>query len=209
VLNDLNTIKADADLVKAQIAKTEIRAPFNGTIGLRSVNEGSYIAPTSVIASIQDINPVKIDFAIPERYLDAVKVGNPVMFTIPGSGKKYSGKIYAIEPKIDIGSRTIKLRAICDNTDGGILPGSFAQIQLELDAIKNAIMIPTEAVIPELKGQKVFIAKEGKAVSVKVETGLRNDQKIQITSGLSAGDTLIITGIMQLKKDAPVKVKIK
>ena len=206
ILTQLNSVKADIQLTQAQIGKTEIRAPFDGTIGLKYVSEGSYISPTVKIASIQQTVPVKIDFSIPEKYSSLVGKGDSIRFTLQGSEEKYRGEIYAIEPKIDLNTRTVQLRAICRNKEGKIFPGSFAKIELILKQSPNSILIPTESLIPELKGQKVFLCKNGKAQSQKVETGIRTDTQIQITSGLHAGDTVITTGIMQLKQDAPVKI---
>jgi len=206
ILTQLNTVKADVQFTQAQISKTEIHAPFDGVIGLKYVSEGSYISPTVKIASIQQTDPVKIDFSIPEKYSSLVEKGDSIRFTLQGSEEKFGGKIYAIEPKIDMNTRTVQLRAISKNKEGKIFPGSFAKIELILKQSPNSILIPTEALIPELKGQKVFLCKNGKAQSQKVETGIRTDTQIQITSGLQAGDTVLTTGIMQLKQDAPVKI---
>ncbi|HEY4799974.1 MAG TPA: efflux RND transporter periplasmic adaptor subunit [Bacteroidia bacterium] len=211
-LTQLNTVKADIELTQAQIAKTEIHAPFNGTIGLKYVSEGSFVTPTTAttaaikIATLQQIDPVKIDFSVPEKYSSAVQLGDSVLFTVQGSDEKFKGEIYAIEPKIDLSTRTIQLRAICQNRNGKIFPGSFAKIDLILKKTSNTVLIPTEALIPELKGQKVFLCKNGRARSQKVETGIRLPEKIQITNGLQAGDTVITTGIMQLRDSSLVKI---
>lgn len=206
IQNKVNTINADMEYLQSQIAKTEIRAPFNGLVGLKNVSEGAYVTVGSIIATIQQINPVKIDFSISERYSDAVKKGDKVAFTIEGNRKNYTGEVFAVEPRIDVTTRTLRVRAICPNSDGTIFPGAFARVQLSLNAINDAIMIPTEAIIPDLKGKKVYRIFNGNAESVKVETGLRTEAKIQITEGLAFGDTVITTGIMQLKPGAAVKV---
>lgn len=204
--NKVSSIKADMEYLQSQIAKTEIRAPFNGVIGLKNVSEGAYITTATIIATIQQINPVKLDFSVSERYSDLVKKGRKVVFTIDGINKSLVGEVFAVEPKIDMATRTLKVRAICPNNQGAIYPGAYARVQLALGTIDNAMMIPTEAVIPDLKGKKVIRVKGGKADFVKVETGLRTDATIQITSGLELGDTVVITGIMQLKPGAPVKI---
>ena len=206
ILNQLNSNRADIELIATQISKTEIRAPFDGVIGLKSVSEGSYISPTNIIASMQEIDPLKIDFSIPEKYMLSVRKGDPIRFTVPGSNKTFNGSIYAIEPKIDMNTRSVLLRAMCPNKTREILPGAFAQVELEMQRIDNAILIPTESVIPQLKNLKVFLYKGGKAQPQIVQTGIRNDSAIQVTSGLKAGDTIITTGIMQLKPGAPVKI---
>jgi membrane fusion protein (multidrug efflux system) len=205
-LNAVQGIRADMDFTKAQIAKTEVRAPFNGVIGLKSVSEGSYVSPTIKIASIQQLDPIKIDFSIPEKYSGSVHKGDKLHFKIQGQADQFEGYIYAIEPKIDLATRTLQLRAQCPNRNGKILPGSFANIELILSETNNTILIPTEALVPVLKGQNVFLYKQGEAYSQKVETGTRTSTQIEITNGLHAGDTVITTGIMQLKTGASVRI---
>lgn len=204
--SDLNSQIADIELIKAQIAKTEIRAPFDGTIGLKSVSEGSYLSPTTKIASLQNTGMIKVDFSIPEKYSNLVKPGNSVTFTIQGTSDKYSAKIYAIEPKIDPLTRTLQIRAVTDNKAGRIHPGAFAKVELFLNEIQDAIMIPTESLVQDIKGTKVFVCKNGKAASKAIELGIRKESAIQVTNGLQTGDTVITTGILQLKAGMPVKV---
>jgi membrane fusion protein (multidrug efflux system) len=201
-----NTIKADMDFATAQILKTEIKAPFDGVIGLKNVSEGAFVSPSTIIASIQQIDPVKIDFAVPERYSYFLKKNGEVIFSIEGVPGDLKGQIYAIEPKIDMTTRTVQVRAICPNSKNNIYPGAFAQVKIQLNDIDAAIMIPTEAIIPDINGQKVFIMKNGKANYARVETGIRTAAKIQITKGLNAGDTVLTTGIMQLKPNAAVQI---
>lgn len=205
-LNQLQSLEADKNLILAQIAKTEIIAPFSGTIGLKSISEGSYISPSITIASLQQTDPVKIDFSIPEKYSSIVQNGDSIHFTLSESQQVFGAKIFAIEPRIDLNTRTLQIRAICNNRKGKIYPGSFARIELILKRSLNTIMIPTESIIPILKGQKVFIVKNGTAQSRKVMTGLRTDSSIEIISGLESGDTLITSGLLQVKQDGPVKI---
>jgi len=205
-LSALNTIQADIELIQAQIAKTEIHAPFDGIIGLRYISLGSYITPDSRIANLLSINPIKIDITIPEKYASNVTPGNEVSFILQEAEQTYTGKIFAVEPKIDPDTRTLHLRAACPNPEGKLLPGSFAKVELVIAEIPNALLIPTEAVIPELGGKKVFISRNGKAEAHAVETGVRTNQQVQVTSGLSVGDTLITSGILQLRPDMAVKI---
>ncbi|HKB85136.1 MAG TPA: efflux RND transporter periplasmic adaptor subunit [Ignavibacteriaceae bacterium] len=204
--NQLQVNQAEVELIKAQIDKTEIRAPFSGIIGLKNVSEGSFVTNSMIIASLQNINPIKIDFSIPERYSSMVNVGDEINFSITGSSKQYIGKVYAIEPKIDPVTRTLNLRALCANTGREILPGSFANVELVLKKIENAILIPSEALIPDIKGQKVFVDRNGKATPVEVGTGIRTDINVQLTSGVSEGDTIITSGMLQLRPGAPVTI---
>lgn len=204
--NKVSTLKADIDYVQSQITKTEVRAPFNGQIGLKNVSEGAYVTPATIIANIQQINPVKLDFTVSERYADIVKVGDKVIFNVDGIKKDLTGEVFAVEPKIDLATRSLRMRAICPNNSGRIFPGAYARIKLALADIDAAIMIPSEAIVPDMKGKKVICVKNGVAEFVKVETGLRTDAKIQIVNGISIGDTIVTTGIMQLKPGASVKI---
>ena len=208
-LNQLNTLKADRDNLLASLRKREVRAPFDGIVGLRYVSEGGYVSQTTRIASIQKINPVKVDFAIPEKYSGQVFVGDPVQFSNDETKLQFAGKVYAIEPKIDPAMGTLQIRALCDNRSGRVLPGAYVQIELRLKETQDALMVPTQAVIPVLKGQTVLVQKNGLATSVPVKTGIRTATSVQITSGLSPGDTVITTGIMQLRPGMPVKVIVK
>ncbi len=208
-LNQVNSFKADRDNLLASIRKREIRAPFDGRIGLRYVSEGSYVSPTTRIASMQKINPLKVDFSIPEKYASLVSVGDPVQFNSDETKLQFTGKLYAIEPKIDAATRTLQLRALCDNKSEKIFPGAYVQIELHLKKIPDALMIPTQAVVPVLKGQTVFVSKKGVATSVPVATGIRTSSTVQILSGLSAGDTVLTTGLMQLRPGMAVRVSIK
>lgn len=208
-VNQVNTLKADRENLIASIRKREIRAPFEGKIGLRYVSEGSYVAPTTRIASIQKINPLKVDFSIPEKYADKVSVGDVVQFNSEETKQKFTGKLYAIEPKIEPATRTLQLRALCDNKSETIFPGAYVQIELKLKKTADALMVPTQAVIPVLKGQTVFIRKNGVAVSVPVKTGTRTAFNVQILEGITPGDTVITTGIMQLRSGMPVTVVVK
>lgn len=205
-LNELNSIRAERQLIEAQIAKTEIRAPFDGKIGLRYVSEGSYVSSDTRIASLQDVNTVKVDFAIPEKYVNQVRPGQRIKFTIAGTNDNHSGTIYAVEPKIDLETRTVQLRAYSANKGGRIVPGSFAEIELVLQAVVDALMVPSESLVPELQGQKVFLVRGGSAVPQAVETGIRTERMVQITQGISKNDTVITSGTMQLRPGAPVRI---
>jgi membrane fusion protein, multidrug efflux system len=206
--NQVNAIRADISLIQAEVAKTEIRAPFDGKVGLRYVSPGSYVSPTSEVALIQDTDPVKIGFSIPEKYISRVHKGDRISFRVEGSDRSYTGEIYAIESKIDLQTRSVQIRATCPNREGLLYPGSFATVELELQKTENALLVPAETIMPDLKGQKVFVVRNGKAMEQKVETGTRTDARVLIREGLREGDTLITTGIMQLKPNTPVKVSV-
>ena len=206
---DYKLAQSQIQLIQAQIAKTSVKAPFSGKIGLRSISPGTYITPSLLVAKLVSSNQLKITFSIPEKYANQVKPNANLSFTVAGSTEKYSAKIYAIEPEVQIETRTLHVRAIAENKDGKIFPGTFADVELPLDIIKDAIVIPTEAIIPVQDGKKVFISSNGKAKEILVETTTRTDASILVLSGLKVGDTLITSGVMSLKEDAQVKVKIK
>ncbi|NWF88305.1 MAG: efflux RND transporter periplasmic adaptor subunit [Ignavibacteriaceae bacterium] len=206
-LSELNSVLADVELTEAQIAKTEITAPFDGIVGLRSVSVGSYISPLTKIASLQSINPMKVEFAVPQKYFGLIKEGKAIYIKLSATGKTYAGKIYAVEPKINENTRTVQARAIVPNNNGELTPGAYVEIDIVLENLTNAILIPSEAVVPDFEGEKVFIYKNGKAVSQLVTAGIRTEKEIQITSGLNIGDSIIVSGIIQLKPNGSVKIK--
>jgi len=205
-LTNLKTLEADIQHTQVMIDKCSLVAPFSGYIGMRYVSEGSYVSPNTKITDLVSLDPVKIDFSVPEKYTSFVSIGQKINFTVSGTKDTYTATVYAIDPRIDAVSRTLRLRASCPNKDRKIMPGSFAEIELSLSRNDNAIMVPTEAIIPILKGQKVFKVLNGMAKDQLVETGIRNDSTIEITKGLQPGDSIITIGIMQVKPGAMVKV---
>jgi membrane fusion protein (multidrug efflux system) len=206
IANELESISADMDFIKAQIAKTEVHAPFSGKMGLKQISEGSFVTNTSILASMQQTDILKLDFTVPEKYASILSTGDNIKFNVANQKEQFTAKVFAIEPRIDPQTRNITIRAIFNNSNGKIYPGSFAKVELIASKQGATIMIPTQAVIPELKGNKVYISKSGKAMPTKIEIGTRTDKEIEVTSGLSAGDTVIVTGIMSLKPEAKVKI---
>ncbi len=202
IVTELQTIQADINLILARISETELRAPFDGIIGLRYLSEGSFATPSTKIARLIKMSPIKLEFSIPERYADEIKIGFPVIFTV--DNKNYNARVYAVDPKIDLNTRTIVLRALYPNSREELKSGRYAGVTLRLNQIENAIAIPSEALIPEMEGEMVYVYRKGRSDGVKVETGLRTESLIQITDGLKFGDTLIITGILQLRQSLPV-----
>ncbi|MFN3802431.1 efflux RND transporter periplasmic adaptor subunit [Belliella pelovolcani] len=206
-LNQYNTNLADLRLVEAQLNKTVIRAPFDGVLGLRQISEGSVIGNTDVIASIVNIDPIKIEFSIPERYANQVKLGSKIIFSNDGSGQEREGTVYAYEPTIDAATRTLKLRAQSPNRDRAFLPEMFVRIRYTLGIEENALMVPAESVIPELSGYKVYVANaENKAEERIVNIGTRTESRVQILEGLKEGDLVLSTGILQVRTGSPLEV---
>lgn len=206
IQTELQTTQADINLIKARIRETELRAPFDGVVGLRTLSEGAFVTTATKISRLVKSSPIKIEFAVSEKYASEVKPGFPLTFSIEGSETIYNATVYAVDPKTDIDTRTISLRALYPNKNEELKTGRYANITLRLSQIDKAMAIPTEALIPEMEGEKVFIYKGGKASTIKVTTGLRTESAIQITDGLKFGDTLLITGILQLRQSLPVQL---
>jgi membrane fusion protein (multidrug efflux system) len=205
--NALKIIQAQKEVIQAQLAKTEIVAPFDGIIGLRYVSEGSYVSSNMLVATMQDIDPIKVEFSVPEKYAKQIKKGTEISALVGDSQEEYKGSVYAVESKIDLETRTIKARAKIPNPHGDLIPGSFAKVDIMLESLPNAIVIPSESIIPEMTGEKVFICVNGKARSVPVKTGIRTESSIQIVEGLNPQDTLVVTGLLQLADGKAVEIK--
>ncbi|MFH5833336.1 efflux RND transporter periplasmic adaptor subunit [Halalkalibaculum sp. DA3122] len=206
-LNEVNVLRSEVALIQAQIDKTEIRAPFDGQIGLKYVSDGSYISPATRIASLQSIDPIKIDFSIPERYAGKVQEGDRIRFSVQGTDEEFTGEIYAIEPKIESETRTLQIRARSENKQRKLMPGAFADLELTLETITDAKMIPTIALVPELQGQKVYIYRDGQVEQQSVQTGLRTESSVQIIEGVEFGDTILTTGLLQVRPGMPVQLQ--
>ncbi|MEC7754377.1 MULTISPECIES: efflux RND transporter periplasmic adaptor subunit [Roseivirga] len=205
-LTNLNTTSADIKLVEAQLEKLSIRAPFDGVLGLRQISEGAYITNGTVITNLYNLNPMKVDFAIPGKYAGKVQKGDKINFTTDASNKIFEGEVYAIEPRIDETTRTLKLRALADNKDNQLMPGQFAKIELVMESIDNALMVPAVSVIPELNGHRIYLAKGGKAVINNVEIGIRTDEEVQIISGIEPRDSVITSGLLQIRPGAAIQI---
>lgn len=199
--------KAKLDLLNVQISKATIRAPFSGKIGLRHVSEGAFISTSTLITSIVQENPVKIEFSVPEKYARNVKIGQIIEFKTDGDSKTYSGKVYAFEPRIDEGTRMMTVRASLPNP-GGLIAGSFVSINYDMGKEENAFMVPSESIVPILKGQKIFVVRNGLVEEIPVEIGIRTPEKVQIIGALKEGDQVLISGLLAVRAGTPVKTKI-
>lgn len=209
VTTEYEKLMADIDLVKANIDQTELRAPFDGIIGLRSVSEGAYVTPSTMITRLTKITPLKIEFAVNERYATEVKNGTEISFTVDnaeGMKQVYKAKVYAVESTISTETRTRNVRALYPNPHEHITPGHFVSIEVNKETRENAIAIPSEAVIPEMGKNIVYLYKGGTARATEVIIGLRSEDKVQALEGLSVGDTLITTGVMQLRTGMKVSI---
>lgn len=205
---ELTTSNARADLavLNTNILKTEIRAPFTGKLGLRMVSIGAYVTNATVITTISQMNQMRIDFTVPEKYTSQMANGQMVNFTVPGSNRTFAAKVIATESNISQNTRTLQARAAVVGNQTGLVPGGFAKVALNFQPDQNSIVIPSQAIIPEARGKKVFIYNGGIAKYVDVTTGLRDSVNVQVTSGVKAGDTVLITGLLALKPNSKVKI---
>ncbi|MBL9189047.1 MAG: efflux RND transporter periplasmic adaptor subunit [Opitutaceae bacterium] len=206
-LNEVNVQRAEVALIEAQIAKTEIRAPFDGVVGLRYVSEGAFVNATTRIATLQSVDRIKIDFSVPERHAARLTVSSPVNFTVSGGDRAVRGAIIALEPRIDPGTRTLQVRAVAPNPGRRLLPGGFASVQITLAEIPDAIQVPAAAVVPGVTEKSVFILVDGRAVRRPVRTGTRSEIAVQILEGLKPGDRVITSGLQQMRAGLPVVVE--
>ena len=205
-VNKVNTLSADKEYLEVQVRKTTIKAPFNGRMGLKNISEGAYITPSVVISNLVQTNPVKLDFSVPEKYARKINVGQTITFTIDGDDEVVNAEVIALDPKIDENLRTLRIRAKASNPSGKYLPGMFIRVEMPIGE-ENSIMIPSESIIPILKGKKVFIMRNGKASEVLIKTGLRTDTKVQVEDGLNVGDSVIVSALMSVKNNGPVALR--
>lgn len=205
-LNEVNVIRSEIDLIEARLEKTEIRAPFDGLIGLKDVSPGSFLSSESLIARVHETDPIVIDFSIPERYVYAVDRGDEIRYTIQGRDSTFTGRVYALEPQIDRETRTLRVRARSDNPDHLLRPGSFANIELILESQSNALMVTSESVVPSFERTLLFRYRNGVVEETEITTGLRTERAVQITDGVAPGDTILTTGILQVRPGMEVDV---
>lgn len=205
-LLNLNNIKADINLVQTQMERTEVRAPFSGRLGLRNISQGAYVTPATVIATINQVSELKVDFSIPEKYIGRVSEGQVVHFTVQGSNLVYAAKVYATESNVEINNRSLVLRARVFGKTTGLVPGAFAKVKIGFDPNNNAIFVPSQSVQPTARGKQVILVRNGKAVLNEVEIGARDSARVEIVSGLKAGDTVLASGMMTTKENSEVKI---
>jgi membrane fusion protein (multidrug efflux system) len=203
---DVSTIQADIQVLQASIDKTIIKAPFDGKIGFKNISIGAYVTPATIVTTIRQINKLKLEFSVPERYTPKIQKGSIIKFTTEASNKLYSAKIVATESGITEENRSLKVHAIVENTDKNITAGSFAKVDFDMGNNNDAIMIPTQAIIPEARDKKVIIFKDGHAQFNIVKTGERDSAKVEILSGINIGDTVITTGLLSIEPNSKILI---
>lgn len=203
--SELNVFEAEVAVIEAQLARTEIRAPFDGIIGLRNVSEGAQVSPTTRLATLQNTARMKVDFSVPERYAHLMAPGCRVTFAVAGSDRTYQAEVYAVEPRLDEVTRTRLVRAQAPNPDQSLIPGAFARVTVPLARLENALMIPATALAADSGEKAVFVVEQGKARRQVVQTGLRQAESVLVTAGLRNGDEVIVTGTLLVRAGAAVE----
>lgn len=201
--NDLASLKSDDSFLRAQLAKTLIVAPFDGVVGLKDISEGSFVNTQNPVVSIVQLKPMYVEFSIPEKYSHLLSKGLEISFKNERikDNSSYKASIYAIEPMVDENTKTIKARALY-NGNQSFYAGGFVEVKINFGVSTNALLVPSECVVANLKGQSLFICKNNVAIELPVEIGLRNDKMIQITKGISIGDTIVSTGLMAVRNES-------
>lgn len=203
-VSELNVLGAEVALIEAQLDKTEIRAPFDGVVGLRSVSEGAYVTPATRIATCQRLDRLKVDFSVPEKYAAALQPDGEVSVTMAG-GRTLAGRIHAIEPLVDAATRTVQVRAICPEPPARLFSGGFVSVRLLLTSIPDAILVPSLAVAPGASDQSVFVVENGQAQRRLIRTGTRTESAVQVVEGLRTGDLVIVSGLQQVRPGQAVR----
>ena len=206
-LNQVNSIKADMAYTQTLIDKTIIRAPFDGTLGLRQVSPGAYVTPTTIIATLQQLGKVKIDFTLPEQYGDLIKVGSIVDVEVDAANQVHQkAKIIALEPQANAQTRNLLVRA--ELTGNPANPGAFVKVYVGASGTgKSAVMVPTNTIIPNDINNQVILIKNGKSDFVNIKTGIRMANNVEITNGVNAGDTVVVTGVLFARPNSVVKIR--
>jgi membrane fusion protein (multidrug efflux system) len=203
----LQGAQASLALARTRLDKTQLRAPFDGVLGLRKVSPGNFVDTGQDLVNLEAIDPLKIDLRIPERYAGLVKPGLPSSVRVDAyPGRVFTGAIYAIDPRHDEGSRSVSLRGRLPNPERLLRPGMFAHVGLVLSERAAALWTPEQAVVPMANGAYVYRIVDGKAALTKIETGARKDGEVEVTHGLKPDDVVITEGQMKLRDGAPVKI---
>lgn len=203
---NVETLKVDIEATQIAIVKTEIRAPYAGQLGLRSVSLGAYISPADIITTVRQVSQLKLEFSVPEKYAKEIKKGDKINFKVDGGQRNHSATVLATENNVEQTTRTLRIRAVVDKIDNELVPGVFARINLQLGKTNDALLVPTQALISTAKNKQVAVLKKDSVVFNVVETGVRDSAFVQVTQGLKVGDTIVTTGLMILKPNSKVKV---
>jgi membrane fusion protein (multidrug efflux system) len=202
----VDNLKADIESIKIAISKTEIRAPYAGKIGLRNVSLGSYLSPADLISTLRVVDQLKLEFSVPEKYVKDIRRGSNVSFRVDGGNDMHTASVIATESGVDPTTRTLKVRALVKKIHPELVPGVFAKVRLQLGNDANALLIPTQSILPQARNKQVIVFKNDSIRFTVVETGIRDSAFVQITKGLQEGDTVITTGLMAIRPTSKVKI---
>lgn len=202
----VNNNKADIELVKVAITKTEIRAPFDGRIGLRNTSLGAYVSPADIIATIRQVDQLKLAFTVPEKYSTNFVPGKKISFSIDGVRQRFEATVLASEYFIDANTRSLNIKAIVKDKHASLIPGAFAKVALDLAKDNNAVIIPTQAVIPLSRGKQVIVYRNGGPHFLPVTTGIRDSVYVQVIAGVNIGDTVLVSGLMAVKPNSQIQL---
>jgi len=205
--NNLKVAQASLSLAQAKLAKTTLVAPFSGVIGLRVVSNGDYVKEGTDLVNLESIDPLKVDFRVPEIYLSQVKVGQSLQITLDAlPGKTYEGKVIAINPLVDAAGRAVVIREQVRNQDTTLRPGMFARVRLLTHDAQTALVIPEQSIVPQGDDQYVFRVVEGKAARTKITVGQRRDGKVEVVQGLGPDDSVVTAGQLKIRDGSPLQI---
>lgn len=207
-LLNASNVRADMQVLQANVNKTIIRAPFSGKLGFKNISIGAFVTPATVVTTINQVNQLKLEFSIPEKYQSDVTMGHMITFSMEGTQKKYNAKVIATEAGISQNNRSLKVRAIIMARDKFLKPGIFVKVNFNMGEDSKAIMIPSQAIIPGARDKKVIIAKNGKASFQTVQTSVRDSANVQVINGLSVGDTVVTSGLLSIKPGTSIQIKL-
>ena len=202
---ELRTVEAQIAGLRVTLAKTEIRAPFRGQVGLRRVSEGAWITPDTLLTTLQDTRRIKIDFTLPERYAGAVRIGQEFRFRVEGHAEDFAGRVAAVEPLIAAATRSLLVRGVTENASGALLPGAFASVELPVEKPGTGILLPAQALVPSATGQAVYVVRDGRAELREVEVGLRTRDAVEILRGIEAGEQVLTSNLLRVRPGARVE----
>jgi len=203
---NVENLKADIESNQIAISKTEIRAPYQGKVGLRNVSLGTYLSPTDIVTTIRQVDQLKLEFAVPEKYAKDVRAGSKVIFRVDGGNQDHVASVIATESGVDQTTRTLRIRARVTSNHAELVPGIFAKVFLQLGNSSNAMLIPSQAILPQIRNKQVILLRKDSALFANVETGIRDSVYVQVISGIKPGDTVVTTGLMAIRPNAKIKI---
>jgi membrane fusion protein (multidrug efflux system) len=203
---EVENLRADIETTQIAISKTEIRAPYKGTVGLRNISLGSYISPSDIVTTVRQVDQLKLEFSVPEKYAREIGRGYEVKFRVDNGQQQHTAKVIATENNVDQATRTLQVRAVVNGNNPELVPGVFAKVNLQLGKNEKALLVPTQAVLPNIRNKQVILLRGDSVRFTVVETGIRDSAFVEITQGLNVGDTVITTGLMAIRPNARVKV---